>query len=150
MFRCGFHGNFPGNFLIPIPAIMSQCHVAWCPYPQLPRDLQFSSHQGRISQKACQLKASMPHGRVYRLAPSQWETSLQSNGVSHWLGANLESALSTYPKIFTCPTWKRQDSTYRKISNIICTKSQSLNDSRLVLPLSFPNPLKPGVKSRMM
>ena len=27
------------------------------------------------------------------LAPSQWETSLQSNAVSHWLGANLESAL---------------------------------------------------------
>ena len=30
-----------------------------------------------------------------RLAPSQWETSLQSNAVSHWLGANLESALYT-------------------------------------------------------
>ena len=29
----------------------------------------------------------------YRLAPGQWETSLQSNTVSHWLGANLESAL---------------------------------------------------------
>ena len=28
-----------------------------------------------------------------RLAPSQWETSLQCNAVSHWLGANLESAL---------------------------------------------------------
>ena len=28
-----------------------------------------------------------------RLAPSQWETSLQSNAVSHWLGANLESIL---------------------------------------------------------
>ena len=28
-----------------------------------------------------------------RLAPSQWETSLHSNAVSHWLGANLESAL---------------------------------------------------------
>ena len=28
-----------------------------------------------------------------RLEPSQWETSLQSNTVSHWLGANLESAL---------------------------------------------------------
>ena len=26
-------------------------------------------------------------------APSQWETSLQSNDVSHWLGANIESAL---------------------------------------------------------
>ena len=28
-----------------------------------------------------------------RLAPSQWEMLLQSNAVSHWLGANLESAL---------------------------------------------------------
>ena len=28
-----------------------------------------------------------------RLVPSQWETSLQSNAVSHWPGANLESAL---------------------------------------------------------
>ena len=27
------------------------------------------------------------------LAPSQWESSLQSNAASHWLGANLESAL---------------------------------------------------------
>ena len=32
------------------------------------------------------------------LAPSQWETSLQSNTVSHWLGANLESALLTIIK----------------------------------------------------
>ena len=28
-----------------------------------------------------------------RLAPSQWETASQSNAISHWLGANLESAL---------------------------------------------------------
>ena len=28
-----------------------------------------------------------------RFVPSQWETSLQSNAVSYWLGANLESAL---------------------------------------------------------
>ena len=28
-----------------------------------------------------------------RFAPSQWETALQSNVVSHWLGTNLESAL---------------------------------------------------------
>ena len=27
------------------------------------------------------------------VVPSQCEMSLQSNGVSHWLGANLESAL---------------------------------------------------------
>ena len=30
---------------------------------------------------------------VIRFAPSQWETALLCNGVSHWLGANLESAL---------------------------------------------------------
>ena len=28
-----------------------------------------------------------------RFAPSQWEMLLRSNGVSHWLGANLESAV---------------------------------------------------------
>ena len=38
---------------------------------------------------------------------------------------------------------------YRKISNIGRTKSPNLNVSRLVLQLSLPNPIKPGVKSRM-
>ena len=36
---------------------------------------------------------------------------------------------------------------YRKVSNIRRTKSQNINDSRLVLQLSLPNPLKLGVKS---
>ena len=35
---------------------------------------------------------------------------------------------------------------YRKISNIRHTKSQNLNDSRLVLQSFLPNLLKPGVK----
>ena len=34
-----------------------------------------------------------------RFVSSQWETSLQSNTVSHWLGANLESALQWATKI---------------------------------------------------
>ena len=38
---------------------------------------------------------------------------------------------------------------YRKVSNIRRTKSQNLNDSCLVLQLSLPNRLKPGVKSIM-
>ena len=38
---------------------------------------------------------------------------------------------------------------YRKISNIRCTKSPNLNVPRLVLQLSLPNSMKPGVKSRM-
>ena len=41
------------------------------------------------------------------------------------------------------------ESMYREFSNIRRTKSQNLNDSRLVLRLSPPNTLKPGVKSRM-
>ena len=36
-----------------------------------------------------------------------------------------------------------------KSLNIRCTKSQHLKDSRTVLRLSLPNPLKPDVKSRM-
>ena len=28
-----------------------------------------------------------------RFVPGHWETLLQSNAISHWLGANLESAL---------------------------------------------------------
>ena len=45
--------------------------------------------------------------------------------------------------------WRRLPEIYRKISNIICTKSQNLNDSYLILQLSLPNPLNSGVKSRM-
>ena len=32
-----------------------------------------------------------------RFAPSQWETALLCNDVSHWLGANLGSAISPAP-----------------------------------------------------
>ena len=38
---------------------------------------------------------------------------------------------------------------YRQPSILRCTKSSNLNVSRAVLQLPFPNPLKPGVKSRM-
>ena len=38
---------------------------------------------------------------------------------------------------------------YSTISNIRCTQSPNLNVSRLVLQLFLPNPMKPGVKSRM-
>ena len=38
---------------------------------------------------------------------------------------------------------------YRKTSNIRRTKPPNLNIYRLVLQLSLPNPMKPGVKSRM-
>ena len=41
-----------------------------------------------------------------RLAPSQCEISLQSNAISHWLGANLESAPLLLPAVLsTHPEW---------------------------------------------
>ena len=42
-----------------------------------------------------------------------------------------------------------QNKAYRKVSIIRRTKYQNLNDSRLILQLSVPNPLMPSVKSIM-
>ena len=51
----------------------------------------------------------MTHREYYRgdsrLVPSQWEPLLQSNAVSHWLGANLESAWSAL-NYLKCATHK--------------------------------------------
>ena len=44
---------------------------------------------GRINRSSTSIRSIADS----RLAPSQWETSLQSNAISHWLGENLESAL---------------------------------------------------------
>ena len=49
------------------------------------------------------------------LAPSQWETSLQSNGVSHWLGTNLESALCT---VFVHEKWYTIDKVIKSKNEI--------------------------------
>ena len=46
-------------------------------------------------------------------------------------------------------TLKDINENYRKVSNIRRTKSQNLNDSRLVMQMSLSNLLKPGFKSRM-
>ena len=50
-------------------------------------------------------------------------------------------------KLYVCKTW--MDPMYRQIPNTIRTKSQTLNVSCLVLQLSLPNPLKPGIKLKM-
>ena len=51
-----------------------------------------------------------------------------------------------FKNMYTTTTEKTSNSAYRKISNIRRTKSQNLNDSRLVLQLSLLNLLKPGIK----
>ena len=44
---------------------------------------------------------------------------------------------------------KEKEMRYRQVPNISRTKSQHLKDSRTVLRLSLPNPLKPDIESRM-
>ena len=48
---------------------------------------------------------SIMHGVDSRLAPGQWETSLRSNAVSHWLGANLESDPMQHVHVFQVWWW---------------------------------------------
>ena len=82
----------------------------------------------------------------------------------HWLGNGLTHHTTSPPTylILTYHQWRKQHSPrqfvrvyapessyYHKISNIRRTKSPNLNVSSHVLPLSLPNPTKPGVKSRM-
>ena len=49
---------------------------------------------------------SWRHRADSRLAPSQLETSLESNAVSHWLGVNLEWALTSSCMIVEFYAWK--------------------------------------------
>ena len=77
----------------------------------------------------------------FRLAPSQWETSLQCNAVSHWLSENLESELNcTNVNVLAwCLTWGRfcqfgYPMTHQ-MSVIVC-----LTDSESSLPGTASNP----------
>ena len=69
--------------------------------------------------------------------------------------AVLSGIVASVKPLRTCMLYSKGESrathcsTYRKISNIRRINSPNLNVSRLVLQLSLPNPLKPGVKSRM-
>ena len=66
--------------------------------------------QGNIIQDfGCAPSLPLPYllGADSRLAPSQWETSLQCNAMSHWLGANLESAV-LLTRVPSRERWRRR------------------------------------------
>ena len=81
-----------------------------------------------------------------RFAPGQWETSLQSNAVSHWLGANLESALykSYWWWVKQCDLWIQCDGLAQERHN-----SSAL---AMELHLSCTNPLNglPNYRSTLV
>ena len=74
-----------------------------------------------------------------RLAPSQWETALQSNAVSHWLGANLELALTCHPVLankLSPPQDHHGSSNYwqlHSLFNSLCELRKHLSCTSLVL-----------------
>ena len=69
-----------------------------------------------------------------------------NNGIAHVL--HMKSHPST-ELISVTRAITQRIKTHREISNIRCTKSSNLKVCRLVLQLSLPNPMQPGVTSRM-
>ena len=67
------------------------CIREWRTFLKLSNEFDFSLHHGFL------VSLIWTAGREYRaesrIAPSQRETALLCNDVSHWLGASLESAL---------------------------------------------------------
>ena len=51
--------------------------------------------------------AILYHRADSKLAPSQRETLLQSNAISHWFGAYLESVLSQYILTYSMIYWQQ-------------------------------------------
>ena len=70
---------------------------------------QFKYWQDNISILCIPLLSSCSSSHVYRVdsrfAPSQWETALLCNDVSHWLGANLEAVLCLPPVMRALDYW---------------------------------------------
>ena len=63
-----------------------------------------------------------------RLAPSQWETSLQCNAVPHWLGTNLESSLGMMVAHDIRLTFSEDNSSWRTwLPQLPCRRNRSHN-----------------------
>ena len=62
-----------------------------------------------------------------RLAPSEWGTLLQSSAVSHWLGANLESALSIPGLLMP---WLHVSPSHQQPWYWLCRITRSLSSTR--------------------
>ena len=96
-----------------------------------------------------------------KLAPNQWETSLQSNAVSHWLCAYLESALLLYCTVHVHHCWFQANvviwlttvSGWRKDSGRIGTNIQHAVEPKRLKnehQRSFLHNLGPASTSKML
>ena len=69
-------------------ATVLNIHRPISPHILIPQSSPVSYILPRHHSAVCNIRAD------FRFAPSQWEMSVQSSAISHWLGANLESALN--------------------------------------------------------
>ena len=72
-------------------------HVDGQSDPKGTLDDTYWPHRGDLSETPradiCLFIVANVEEVILGLRPAKWETSLQSDAVSHWLGANLESTL---------------------------------------------------------
>ena len=86
-------------------------------------------------------------GKCFHLMTSSWTHQAMTS--RHRMTCHPRLPIKCRCQAVAEHQWRMINITYRKVSNIRRTKPQHLNVSRLILWLSFPNPLKAGVKSRM-
>ena len=105
-----YHTDSKIKFIIPVLKFKTTClkrpHVQWSfiqshcqgiPWVTYHRSHEFHEQPNKIKYRrlGSTLQKLLSAGRAdSRFVPSQWETLLKSNTVSHWLGTNLESALA--------------------------------------------------------
>ena len=98
-FNCSRHANKPRKQLPDVSPPVTLTHTCVLdplkPFIQIHRSssdsiLRIPHHVKMIYEKMLWYMIQRADSTI---VPSQWETSLQSNAVCHWLGTNLESAL---------------------------------------------------------
>ena len=146
----------PPKFINPkVPFIIGLADTAWAPYWTLTRPMPYEKHW-RVSHMCCAGPTGCSKGRGMSIRTAIYLIKNKYTVVSNrtepeaWYDHenNRHTFLWTLHSALQGPSWMWL-LRYRKISNIRRTKSQNLKDSRLVLQLSLPNPLKRGIKSRM-
>ena len=99
--RCDLPAAFPGGSPTVLPS-RQECMSGWC--------YTCAEHDNTDTKRPLRAQDSQPYPAVSHIqykadswfAASQWEMLLQSNVVSHWLDANLESVLQYLHIVWMC------------------------------------------------
>ena len=93
--------NTPENVACKMLAILFE-NLTFPPSTHLlkPWSLVYPMYHTALDYSPCHLHTQPQYRSDSKFAPSQWETALLCNNISHWLGTKLESALPI-------STWRR-------------------------------------------